>query len=90
MRALLGRVYDRATSLRSANNHFMLEGSDMARARLGEIVAPALVIHGSDDPLFPLAHGAALAREIPRAKLLVIDGSATSSHRGLGARCYPP
>jgi pimeloyl-ACP methyl ester carboxylesterase len=74
MRALLGRVYDRSTSLPSANNHFMLEGTSMARARLAEITAPALVIHGADDPLFPPAHGEALAREIPGAKLLVIDG----------------
>ena len=35
---------------------------------------PALVIHGTDDPLFPLPHGEALAREIPGAELLVIDG----------------
>jgi pimeloyl-ACP methyl ester carboxylesterase len=74
MRALLGRVYDRSTSLPSANNHFMLEGSEMARARLAEIAVPALVIHGADDPLFPSAHGEALAREIPGATLLVIDG----------------
>jgi pimeloyl-ACP methyl ester carboxylesterase len=74
MRALLGRVYDRSTSLPSANNHFILEGSDTARARLAEITAPTLVIHGADDPLFPPAHGEALAREIAGAKLLVIDG----------------
>ncbi len=74
MRALLGRVYDRSTSLPSANNHFMLDGTDIARARLAEITAPALVIHGSDDPLFPPAHGEALAREIRGARLLVIDG----------------
>jgi pimeloyl-ACP methyl ester carboxylesterase len=74
LRALLGRVYDRSSSLPSANNHFILEGTDMARARLAEISAPALVIHGADDPLFPPAHGEALACEIPTAKLLVIDG----------------
>jgi hypothetical protein len=74
MRALLGRVYDRSTSLPSANNHFMLDGTEMARARLAEIAVPALVIHGAADPLFPLAHGEALAREIPGAELLVIDG----------------
>lgn len=74
MRSLLGRVYDRSSSLPSANNHFMLEGTDMARAGLAEITAPALVIHGADDPLLPPAHGEALAREIPGAKLLVIDG----------------
>ena len=74
MRALLGRVYDRSTSLPSANNHFIVDGTDTARARLAEITAPTLVIHGTDDPLFPLAHGEALAREIPGARLLVVDG----------------
>jgi pimeloyl-ACP methyl ester carboxylesterase len=74
LRAVLARVYDRSANLASANNHFVLEGGDMARARLAEITAPALVIHGADDPLFPPAHGEALAREIPGARLLVIDG----------------
>ena len=73
MRALLGRVYDRSTSLPSANNHFLVGGTDTARARLAEITAPALVIHGAEDPLWPPAHGEALAREIPGAGLLVID-----------------
>jgi len=74
MRALLGRIYDRSTSLPSANNHFIAEGSDSARARLAEISVPALVIHGADDPLFPPAHGEALASEIPGATLLIVDG----------------
>jgi pimeloyl-ACP methyl ester carboxylesterase len=74
MRALLGRVYDRSASLPSANNHFVLEGGETTRARLAEIAVPALVIHGTDDPLFPLPHGEALAAEIAGAELLVLDG----------------
>jgi pimeloyl-ACP methyl ester carboxylesterase len=74
LRALLGCVYDRSPGLASANNHFLVEGSEMPRARLGEIAAPTLVIHGTDDPLFPPAHGEALAREIPGARLLLVDG----------------
>jgi pimeloyl-ACP methyl ester carboxylesterase len=75
LRAVLGRVYDRSTSLPSANNHFLVAGgSEMPRERLAEITAPALVIHGADDPLFPPAHGEALAREIPDAQLLLVDG----------------
>ena len=74
MRALLGRVYDRSSSLPSANNHFVIDGSDSDRAQLAEITAPALVIHGTDDPLFPPAHGEALASEIPGAELLLIEG----------------
>ena len=42
------------------------------RHRLGEITVPTLVIHGADDPLFPLPHGEALAREIPGARLVVL------------------
>ena len=74
MRTLLARVYDRSASLPSANNHFMLDGTEMPRSRLAEIAVPTLVIHGTDDPLFPLPHGEALAREIPGAELLVVDG----------------
>jgi pimeloyl-ACP methyl ester carboxylesterase len=74
MRPLLGRVYDRSSSLASATNHFMLEGGETSRARLAEIAVPTLVIHGTADPLFPLPHGEALAREIPGAELIVIDG----------------
>jgi pimeloyl-ACP methyl ester carboxylesterase len=73
-RALLGRVYDRSTSMPSANNHFMLDGTEMPYARLAEIAVATLVIHGTDDPLFPLPHGEALTRAIPGAELLVIDG----------------
>ena len=31
------------------------------------------MIHGTADPMFPLAHGEALASEIPGARLLVLD-----------------
>jgi pimeloyl-ACP methyl ester carboxylesterase len=51
----------------------VLEGGDRWRQRLGEVAAPTLVIHGDDDPLFPLGHAEALAREIPGARLLVLE-----------------
>ena len=73
MREILGVVYDRSPSLASANNHFLLGGSDIERARLAEISVPTLVVHGTHDPLFP-GHGEVLAREIPGAQLVVIDG----------------
>jgi len=31
------------------------------------------VIHGTEDPMFPLEHGEALAREIPDARLLTLE-----------------
>ncbi|MDL4821286.1 alpha/beta fold hydrolase [Actinomadura opuntiae] len=45
------------------------------RERLGAIAAPTLVVHGEDDPFFPLGNGRALAAEIPRAELLVLPGT---------------
>ena len=32
-----------------------------------------LVVHGTEDPLFPLPHGEALARELPNAELLTVE-----------------
>jgi pimeloyl-ACP methyl ester carboxylesterase len=72
-RELLGRVYDRSADVRSAGNHYMVDGTDMPHERLGEIAVPTLVIHGSADPLFPPAHGEALARAIPGARLHVVE-----------------
>jgi pimeloyl-ACP methyl ester carboxylesterase len=70
---ILALVYDRSPSLASANNHFIVGGSDIERARLADINAPTLVVQGTHDPLFSLAHGEALAREIPNARLVVIE-----------------
>jgi pimeloyl-ACP methyl ester carboxylesterase len=71
VRALVGRIYDRTTDIAASQaNHWILEGGEPVRGRLGEITAPTLVLHGTDDPLFPIAHGEALADEIPGATLL--------------------
>jgi pimeloyl-ACP methyl ester carboxylesterase/SAM-dependent methyltransferase len=58
----------------SAGNHWLLEGAGDVRSRLGGVRAPTLVIHGSEDPLFPPGHAEALAREIPSAELLLLEG----------------
>jgi pimeloyl-ACP methyl ester carboxylesterase len=44
------------------------------RAYLRRIVAPTLVLHGEDDPLFPVAAAYDLAATIPEAQLQVISG----------------
>ena len=62
--------------LRAAlTNPYLVDPGPSFRDRLGELLAPTLVVHGADDPLFPLAHGEALAREIPGAELLVLPGA---------------
>jgi pimeloyl-ACP methyl ester carboxylesterase len=48
------------------------------RERLSELALPALVVHGRRDPFFPVGNGEALAREIPGARLLVLEQAATA------------
>jgi pimeloyl-ACP methyl ester carboxylesterase len=69
------QAYDRAVNPAGvARQVAALFASAGWKARLAEIGAPTLVIHGSADPLLPLAGGEDIARTIPGAKLLVIDG----------------
>ena len=48
------------------------------RERLPELAIPVLVVHGLRDPFFPVGNGEALAREIPGARLLVLQQAATA------------
>jgi pimeloyl-ACP methyl ester carboxylesterase len=48
------------------------------RERLPKIEVPTLVVHGRRDPFFPVGNGEAIAREIPGARLLVLEEAATA------------
>ena len=75
IRALSARAFDRTTNMASSmKNHYAAEGGDRWRERLGGLDVPTLVVHGTEDPVFPPGHGEALAREIPGAELLVLEG----------------
>jgi pimeloyl-ACP methyl ester carboxylesterase len=75
-RVIAERTVARSRDVRAATtNPYLVDPGPPWRARLGEIRVPVLVVHGDDDPLFPLAHGEALAREIPGAHLLVVPGA---------------
>ncbi|WP_216206704.1 alpha/beta fold hydrolase [Amycolatopsis aidingensis] len=58
----------------SVTNHWAISGGSTDQFRLAEIAVPTLVLHGTDDPLFPYAHGEALAAEIPGATLVPLAG----------------
>jgi pimeloyl-ACP methyl ester carboxylesterase len=75
VRALARRDVERARNLAAAQNHGVLSDDDRSRPSLSSIAVPTLVIHGNADPMFPLGHGAALAEEIPGARLLQLDGA---------------
>ena len=48
------------------------------RERLPQLKVPTLVVHGRLDPFFPVGNGEAIAREIPGARLLVLENASTA------------
>lgn len=61
----------RTTDMRCATSNIAFaDHGPRWRERLGEITARTLVLHGEDDPFFPIGNGEALAAEIPHARLV--------------------
>jgi pimeloyl-ACP methyl ester carboxylesterase len=75
IRELAQRDVERAHDIASLPNHDLMTDGDRSHQPLSSITEPTLVIHGTADPMFPLAHGQALAKEIPGATLLPLDGA---------------
>lgn len=80
------RIFDRTPSddpaVRQANQLGLvfsrLDCKPRWRERLPDLALPTLVAHGRRDPFFPVGNGEALAREIPGARLLVLDRMSTA------------
>ncbi len=72
-RAFLGRVYDRSTNMASGMNHFLAPGAGEASTDPAALTVPTLVMHGTEDPLFPYEHGIALAKAIPGSRLVPLE-----------------
>lgn len=85
--------YDRARDPAAATNHD-LAGRQLTPDRLAplsSITAPTLVVHGTEDPLFPPAHAEALAGMIPGAQLRLVPGMGHGLHSvGLSAQLADP
>ncbi|MET9305483.1 alpha/beta hydrolase [Streptomyces cellulosae] len=85
-RAVAARIWDRtpgtAPAVHMANQLGMvfsrLDCSPRWRERLPEIKLPTLVVHGRRDRFFPVGNAEAIAREIPGARLLVLEEAATA------------
>ena len=75
IRERAGRAYDRNFRPDGVTRQLaalMAEGS--SKDALKSLKIPALVIHGSDDPLIPVTCAKEIARTIPGASLLIIEG----------------
>ena len=85
-RTVAGRVWDRtpgtAPAVHLANQlgtvFAALDCAPRWRERLVEVAVPTLVVHGRHDPFFPVGNAEALAREIPGARLQVLEGASTA------------
>jgi pimeloyl-ACP methyl ester carboxylesterase len=77
IRAIAELDYDRTVNVESAmTNHALVpDDGEPWQERLGSITAPTVVLHGTEDPLFPYPHGEALARLIPGARLIPMVGA---------------
>jgi pimeloyl-ACP methyl ester carboxylesterase len=75
MRERAARSYDRCFLPSGQGRQFAAVLCSPNRvAALRQLALPALVIHGSDDPLVPVAGGRETAESIPAAEWLCIDG----------------
>jgi pimeloyl-ACP methyl ester carboxylesterase len=81
IRALAVEDFERTNNLLTSMNHALLSGGEQWFGRLGEIGVPALIIHGTEDPVLPYAHGVALAKALPQATLLTLKGMGHELHR---------
>jgi pimeloyl-ACP methyl ester carboxylesterase len=75
MRRLVRRDVERARNFAASQNHDIIRDDERSRGPLSSITVPTLVIHGTADPMFPLAHGRALSEAIPGAQLLPLEGA---------------
>ena len=85
-RAIAARIWDRtpgtSAPVQMANQIRLvfskLDCKPRWRERLPEVEVPTLVVHGRSDLFFPVGNGEAIAREIPGARLLVLEEAATA------------
>lgn len=75
VRRVATRSFDRTIDMAAMQtNHWMLDEGTPTRQLLSDIAVPTLVLHGTEDPLFPYPHAEALAAEIRDARLVPLPG----------------
>jgi pimeloyl-ACP methyl ester carboxylesterase len=87
VRARATRGYDRGFNPAGTVRQLVaILASGSRKEALRAVRAPALVIHGKDDPLVPFAAGQDTAAAIPGAELLAIDGMGHDMPRAVWPR----
>lgn len=68
--------FDRTGNFLAVTNHMRaMEASEPKDRRpfLGKVAVPALIIHGTEDPIFPFDHATATAQAVRTSELLPIE-----------------
>jgi pimeloyl-ACP methyl ester carboxylesterase len=74
-RRLAEKLFDRAFYPQGTGRQLLaVMTQENRKPALASVSVPTLVIHGSDDPLVPVAAGRDTAEAIPGSKLLIIEG----------------
>ena len=72
---MAGRVFDRAFHPEGTLRQYVAIGVTGDRSEhVARIKAPTLVIHGTGDPLVPIEGGRDIAKKVPGARILEIEG----------------
>lgn len=80
VRRLNEEEFDRASNLKSMENHGLIRGWGFYLSRTSEINVPTLVIHGTEDPIIPYEHGVHLSKIIPNVVFVTLDGTGHELH----------
>jgi pimeloyl-ACP methyl ester carboxylesterase len=80
IRALAAADFERTPNPLVPFNHARLGDATGWVGRLDEITAPALIIHGTEDPVLPYAHGLALHAGLRGSRLLTLPGTGHELH----------
>lgn len=80
IRALAEEDLERTPNPLTPFNHAGLRDATGWVNRLDEIGAPALIIHGTEDPVLPYAHGLALHAALRNSRLVTLKGTGHELH----------
>ncbi|GAB3995516.1 alpha/beta hydrolase [Spirosoma daeguense] len=72
--------FRRADNYRSMFNHATLQGGEAYYGKIQSIKQPALLIHGTDDLIWPFQHTKVMLRELKNSTLIPLEGTGHELH----------
>ncbi|MEW9309016.1 alpha/beta fold hydrolase [Labrys neptuniae] len=79
-RQLIDRDLALSPSFSSLRNHLAVAAPSPVQAKAADIQVPTLILHGTADPVFPIAHADAMAAAVKGARLVAIEDGGHDLH----------